>query len=296
MDGPAFYASAGAARSVERLAEMVRKQHDLIAFQQSQATFCIAYPSCGLFLRKPFINFSAFGIPSRVNRDNADACTGSHNEQATALAVHAPSHELVKGTEKIVSIVTALNKRGVDIELRILSGEPHESVLAALADCDFVIDQLYNDIALGALGVEAAHLGKPTVLGGYFAERIRDFVREEDIPPSAYVPPDDLEKAIERLALDSQERARMGDEARTFVKNRWSPSKVGLEFVELIEGRGDPELWCDPQTLDYVLGCGIARHDCIENIRALVEAFGESALMLDDKPLALAAALALLKD
>lgn len=294
MDGPSLYRLATAPDAVGALASTVKRQRELVAFQERHATLCLAHPSCAHFLTRPFVSLAKLGIPSLVRSDEQAPTVPMSASDGVVRALHAPSDVRVKGTERVLRAVAALRDRGVPLELTVVTGEPHERVLEALRGCDFVIDQVYADLPLGTLGVEAARLGKPTVLAGYFAERIDDFLPRGAIPPSLFVLPHDLEGAIEALAIDTEQRRRLGSAAKEFSEVYWSPSVIAEHLVSLLSGRATPDLLCDPFLVDYVLGCGISRDELLDHVEALVNHFGEGALMLHDKPRALAALLTML--
>ena len=45
-------------------------------------------------------------------------------------------------------------------------------VIEALRNCDFVVDQVYYDVAISYVATEAAFLGKPSVIGSYAWEEL----------------------------------------------------------------------------------------------------------------------------
>ena len=87
-----------------------------------------------------------------------------------------PTRAIAQRAARRIEVAKAAHCLGARV-IRILfeSGEAlHlDGILAELARCDFVIDQLYSDYPLPGLATEAAWFGKPTVVGGYAQYAIR---------------------------------------------------------------------------------------------------------------------------
>jgi hypothetical protein len=197
--------------------------------------------------------------------------------------LHSRSHPESKGASTIREAIERLREKGHDIELVEVTGQPNEVVLAELGRCDFVVDQVYSDTPMAGFAAEAAFFGKPAVVGGYGTAS--DWEADpENIPPSAYVEPHEIESAIEKLVVDKEYRLRLGECAHSFVTQRWNAGKVAERFVTLIDGKVPEEWWFDPGRVDYLNGYGLHEARARESVRLALEAGGVKGLGLGDKP------------
>ena len=250
--------------------------------QENYADACVNSPTTAQFQEKPFINWFEIGLPKDVSGYPLYQ-VNSQSEQKVRI-LHSPSNPLAKGTPIILSVIDKLKGKGYPIELVKIEGMPNSKVLEELAQCDFVVDQLYSDTPMATFAAEAAHFGKPAVVGGYFAHVMHSYIRKENIPPSLFVHPDEIEQAIEKLIVDVDYREELGRRAQTFVRTRWAPEAVATRFLRLITGDIPADWWFDPQDIRYVHGGGIPEAHTRKIVRSLVERFGKTSLQIDDKP------------
>lgn len=258
-----------------------RKVARLISLHEKYAQAIITSPTIAQFNTRRLVNWFAVGIPRIIpehfgNKKNAS--------KSSLRALHSPSKPVLKGTSLIKQAVSNLNTKGVNIELILIEGMPNSVVLDEIAKCDFVIDQMYSDQPLATFAVEAAHFGKPAVVGGYFAEVIESYLNPEFVGPSEFVTPANLEMAIERLATDQSYRMELGSRAKQFVDDRWTSRAVAERFVKILSGTAPEEWYFDPRDTTYTDGCGLSRESTAVLIREVVGRHGASALMVDDKP------------
>lgn len=135
---------------------------------------------------------------------------------ARLRVVHAPSKSAVKGTALIEPIVQALHEEGV-IDYRPLSGVPHADMPAVLRDADVVLDQF----VLGSYGVAACEaMAAGAVVIGHVAPEVRDRVQSSTGRelPLVEATPETLEQVLRRLAEASEERSRLAEAGRVFVR------------------------------------------------------------------------------
>lgn len=78
-------------------------------------------------------------------------------ERARPVVLHAPSSRRRKGTEHVVAAC-----EGLDVELRLVEGLPHDEAFPLYRDADIVVDQL-NAGWYGLFAIECMALGKPVV-------------------------------------------------------------------------------------------------------------------------------------
>ncbi|NJL55590.1 hypothetical protein HC928_10625, partial [bacterium] len=160
------------------------------------------------FLTKPFLPFMSAGIPFYQQ----DAYVGvpepeSGEGSSTARILHAPSSQLMKGTQLVRQAVSDLSQEGFDIDYVELSGVPHQHVLEELRKCDFIVEQVFSDLPIAGFGTEAAWFGKPAIVGGYAKKYLADDqISSTHLPPSLYCCPSQLKENIKTLIVDPEYR------------------------------------------------------------------------------------------
>lgn len=260
--------------------ELTGRQKRQILKIERYADVIVNHPPTSHFHERTIISWLAIGIPFAAA--HPPLCGVSVNNPGMRI-LHSPSHPESKGTSLIREAVERLREKGHRLDLIEVVDQPNEVVLYELAQCDFVVDQVYSDTPLAGFATEAAFHGKPAVVGGY--GRQCDWgVAAEMIPPSEFVHPHEIEQAIERLLVDAEYRLGLGERAAEFVKERWSPKEVAKRFVRLAEGE-IPEDWCfDPDSVVYLHGYGLSEARAKQRIQQLIEVGGAQALQLTDKP------------
>lgn len=270
------------AKAADRVVEASKRMSKTIRFQERQANYIVNAPGTGQFHQKKFVNWFSMGVP--VSEAHQPATLDDMPTGRAVRILHSPSKPLIKGSDQIRSVITRLQEKGYSIDFIELKGVPNSKVREELFRCDFVIDQLYSDTPMAFFATEAAHYGKPAVVGGYFSAFVGDYIASGDLPPSAYVMPDKLEEAVTRLIDDDRYRIELGQSAREFVRARWDNRLVAERYLRLLND-DVPESWmCSPQDLSYVGGCGVAQDHLISMGRYIVDHFGWPAFCLDGKP------------
>lgn len=246
------------------------------------ADVVISSPSYAHFHSRSFVQRVIIGRPS-VPEDAKSAPARRHGDGPVRV-LHSPSVPEGKGTPRIREAIAALKSRGLNIDYVEMTGKPNREVLAEIARCDFVIDQLYSDLPIAGFSTEAAAFGKAAVIGGYYCEQIADDLQSRFIPPALFCHPDGIAEAIEKLVVDVKFRTELGDRAREFVLGNWTASKVAARFVRLIEG-DIPEDWLfDPGRIRYLHGMGLSERRAKSIVAAVVRHGGPQALGLTEKP------------
>lgn len=262
-----------ATRSLKRNVDRIERYADAVT---SLATF-------GAFQSNAFITHAAIGFPMAM-KQAATPLVKAHEDAAIVRILHSPSHPIRKGTPHIEQAIKNLQGRGYAIEWVTLSGQPNEVVLRELANCDFVVDQLYADWLMPGFATEAALLGKPTLIAGY------DLVALQQSLPPAYVPPvhachpTDIEAAIEKLIVDVAYRRDLGQQAQTFVRDNWTATRVAERFLRVIEGDVPADWLYDPHDIRFFHGAGVAEARLLPFVRAYIAHYGRAGLYLSDKP------------
>jgi glycosyltransferase involved in cell wall biosynthesis len=241
--------------------------------------------SVSQFASKKCINFLTIGLPFPAikNRDE-----GYDPDDFTKIrpvrVLHSPSHPVSKGSKQIQLAISRLKAMNYNIDYVELSGKSHDQVIQEIIKCDFVVDQVYSDFPLAGFATEAAWFGKPAVVGGYSFEYLKSLVPTDMWPPSRICHPDEIEKAIESMIVNREERLRLGAEAQKFVREKWNAADVARRYLRIIEGDIPDEWWLDPRRVTYPEGGGQPIERSKENIRQMVEQFGVESLQLSHRP------------
>ncbi|MDR1920806.1 MAG: hypothetical protein LBS31_03575 [Candidatus Adiutrix sp.] len=272
-------------KDIQALIKITAEQKAKLSWAEKYADYIVNWPPQAYFNERRFIHGALMGLPRRVSAPGGP--TGPEHcrpiRGVGTKILHAPS-KAGKGTELIRALAARLKEKGRDLEYIEISGQPNEVVLKRLAECDFVIDQAYADTPLAGLATEAAFFGKPAVVGGYFVDQVAKWLDSEDIPPSLYVRPEDMEQAVDKMIVDRQFRLDLGLKARRYVESHCRPAIVAAKYARLINGDA-PESWLrEPARLTYLYGANMPEETVREIVAALIEAGGVKALQLADKP------------
>jgi glycosyltransferase involved in cell wall biosynthesis len=232
------------------------------------------------FHERPIINWLHIGIPFRLSH----APRRPVSDRNEVHIVHAPTRPGPKGTPQIEQAISRLQARGHRIRFTKLVGRTPDEVLAAIADCDFVVDELFSDTTMASFATEAAAFGKPAVVGLEGFEKLRRYTSNDAIPPAAVCRADQVEATIEKLVVDPEYRIAIGQQARRFLEDRWSVRQVAERFVRLMAHDIPDHWWFDPRQLDYLHGWGLTDRRAREVLRTLIAARGVGVLALQDKP------------
>lgn len=290
IDGSRRSKDGGHIPGLESLRSGARRAKARVEFVERYATHIVGAPfSSTHFASTTLINWFAIGVPCPGPASHAigasnDAVDAEMTGRRAIRVLHSPSHPAAKGSAAIQMAIERLRDKGYLIDYVEVINRPNEEVLAELRCCDFVVDQVYSDTPMAGFAAEAAGYGKPAVVGGYGFDYLAKFIPAGMFPPSMACKPSGIEKAIEDLIVDGGLRECLGREARGFVQDKWSPENVAGRYLRLI--RGDiPEEWrLDPDSVEYLHGCGQAEELSRESIRRLVSAYGPEALQVAHRP------------
>lgn len=272
-----------AERFAEAHAVVTARRCRLVRKVERYASVVVCAPNYAQFLSRPFVNFYAVGLPTALP-SGFRSPPPQRSESGRARVLHAPSHVAGKGTAQIRKIIAELQARGLAIEYVEVSGRPNAEVFLEIAQSDFVVDQFYGDSPMAAFAAEAGMLGKPAVVGGYFAAKAMEEITSEFMPPSAFCLPEQLGETIARLARDPDERRQLGADANAFVSTRWAPACVAERFLRLIDSDVPQEWIIEPSRLSYLQGIGLSEDQARANMAALIDRYGYEALGLEHKP------------
>ncbi len=274
-------------KELKRLASRTRRQARRIRGISRHASVVIENPLCGHFHERPFVNWFKLGVPLDVDALLAKPRKTDSTPPRVpgrVRVLHCPSRPEIKGSARIQSAVENLIREGVPLELRMITGVPHAQVLHEIAQADFVVDQLYSDSPLAGFAAEASAFGKAAVVGGYGWKLFPDFLRSEEMPPTAACHPDELENCLRRLALDASYRREVGARTKEFLLKQWSEVAFAERFTRVITGDVPADWWVKPADVRHLQGMGMDADAIKSVIASLVERFGADALHVDHIP------------
>ncbi len=200
--------------------------------------------------------------------------------RAQVHILHAPSRREAKGSDQILRCIEKLKAQGYRINYREMHGVPNSEINRALAECDFVIDQLYSDAPMAGFAAEAASYGKPAIVCGYLGKCVW-----LDRIPTYYCHPHELEGAIKEFITKKDLREKIGLAAREFIQNEWGCKNVARKYVTVFKGSVPSPWMYRPTDIRYVHGWGIKEEELRACLRSYIDEYGVSALQLDDKPM-----------
>ncbi|MCR9132599.1 MAG: hypothetical protein NXI08_08495 [bacterium] len=247
---------------------------------EKYADYIIAAPFNSQFLSKPFINWAEIGIPFEVEKINIQSMPKDNSNQKLRF-LHAPSNTYVKGTKVIRNSIDEIRKAGYQLEYVEIKGQPFATVLKEIEKSDVIIDQVYSDVFLAGLATEAASKGKPSITGGQRLDYLRRFVSNDMIPPFIETTPESLTETLKAIIEGKIDHAKVGIQANKYLAKEVRPEKVAKKIYDLILDKPDKNWFLDPYSITYVHGVGQRPEVTKENIRNLVDKFGDDALGLN---------------
>lgn len=288
---PAYINGAWTDANPAALRRKVRRQKRKLRWLERLATACVNAPGSAHFHERAVVNWFALGVPRSVaslplmEPASSEAVDRTGELSAAPVRiVHSPSKPLVKGTAQIEAAIGRLRQRGFKLEFVLLQGLANEDVLAELRRCDLLVDQLYSDTPMAGLATEAALLGKPALVGGYFARDMPQALGGAPVPPTRFVAPEHFEQALEELVSSAEMRVALANAAVDFVQSEWSCKQVASRMLLILRGTSPANWWFDPANVRYLAGCGLSEDAARERVRRLIDHAGVAALQLADKP------------
>ncbi len=283
IDGTVIYGSyVGTAPTINKLIKITKKQKRLVSRIDKYSYAILDHPPQALFHERKFVSLTNIGIPYDVQ--SKPVLTSESNDTKKVRILHAPSYRSHKGTDSIRKVIEELTAEGKDIDYVEFSNVENHVILDEISKCDLVIDEMYSDAPMATLVVEAASLGKPTVVGGYFADYLDQHYKPNEIPPSVFVKPEKLKSALETLIEDKYLRQSIGLQAKDFVNKEMDRKVVAQKILAVINGVAPEEWYLDPYELDYIYGYGLSKEKIKSIVMEMVKVGGMKALQLYDKP------------
>lgn len=269
---------------IEAYAKITAKRKANIDRIERYADVIINSPSHGQHHTKPFVQRLIVGMPYMPDRQ-LFLKSKPQVEADSVTILHCPSYPEGKGTPQIRSAINLLRAKGYKINYVELTNRPNREVLEELIKCDFVIDQLYSDMAMVGFATEAAFFGKPAIVGGYYSSYQSQDISSDWIPPTLFCLPETIEMAIEKLISDVDFRKSLGERAKEFVESRWVATRCAERVLALIKGDFPKDWLYDPKDCDYILGMGLSRESLLQIVKGMFKNHGIMSFRLSDKPL-----------
>ena len=194
--------------------------------------------------------------------------------------LHAPTNPFIKGTKYIREAIKELKEKGYKINYIEITGMPHYKVLEELAECDFIIDQVFSDTLMASFPTEASCFGKASIVCGYELEKLKTYVSGSMHPPTYTSHSDNIKEAIEYLIVNKDFCINLGEKAQSFVQNQWAVENVTDRYIRLINN-DIPDFWyLNHKNIQNVLGGGLPKEKSRSLIKQMIDKYGVSSLQL----------------
>ncbi|MBE1426397.1 glycosyltransferase involved in cell wall biosynthesis [Desulfomicrobium macestii] len=177
------------------------------------------------------LTLAHFSIDTTGTR--AEFNSGRHDGPIRIL--HAPNHQMIKGTKYFEKAIRELRDEGVDVELVVVSKVPNEEIKRLIAECDVVADQLVVGwYAMFALEGMAA--GRPVLC--YLRPELVDLYTfaglvEPDEIPIVQCSYRDVKETVRSLVENRAELAEIGRKSRGYAEKHHSTEAIGALFDRL---------------------------------------------------------------
>jgi glycosyltransferase involved in cell wall biosynthesis len=150
-------------------------------------------------------------------------------DRARPVILHAPSSRRRKGTEHVVAAC-----EGLDADLEIVEGLPHDQAFERYRNADIVVDQL-NAGWYGVFAIECLALGKPVVTFLHDeAVRRTEEAYGVDVPLRSATA-DTLREALRPLVADAALRRSVGAASRAYAEQLHDVDEIAGQLVALYE-------------------------------------------------------------
>lgn len=289
LDGSCIVEGEAPDQQARRLARLTKRTFRRVRRIERWATYVIGAPySTSQFAQRRFINHFSIGIPYSVSSEEIELLANSQDltrkDERPIVVLHSPSNPAFKGTSRIALAVDNLRTAGYQLDFRVIKSRPNSEVLAALADCDLVVDQVYSDTPLAMFATEAAYMGRCAVVAGYALEELNSLIPEDMVPRSITCRPQDLTATLASLLEDRDYVRNVAQAAQQFVEEKWNSRIVAERYMRILGGDIPQDWWIDPVSVTYVHGTGMSDAEVKKVVSNLISHEGAAALQLGDRP------------
>lgn len=268
------------------LAKEAQRMKKRISLVEKHASYVINHTATSQFFTKPCIRLSDIGLPVPEGlglKNNSSIRNPRSSDQAIRI-LHAPTRPQAKGTPLVNELINKLKNSGLDVEYIELMGKPNHEVLLHLANCDFVIDELYSDVPLATLAAEAACFGKPAITAGHYSE---DYFRDNPntrFSKHLFIQPDELENTIAKLLSDPSNFTEESLTNFSYINTEWRSQKVARKFLQILEGNAPQDWIFQPEEIKYIWGWGLSKDSWVKQVGRFIDECGEESLCLQHNP------------
>lgn len=150
--------------------------------------------------------------------------------KARPMVVHAPTDDLLKGTNFVLKAVEELKEEGLDFDFRLIKDMPNAQALEQYRAADIVIDQILIGW-YGVLAMEAMAMGKAVIayirddLTGYFGAQL----------PLLNANPETIKQVLRGAVKDAELRQEVGRHGRTFVEATHDSRRVARDLAKIYD-------------------------------------------------------------
>jgi hypothetical protein len=270
---------------IQTLRDNVRKKKEKLKFIQQFARITISNPLSAQFQEGQICITQALGIPiDRKKLDARHTVTNYAESLPNHIRIlHAPSAPALKGSDVFRTNIEWLKKKGYKIQYVEITGRSNAEVMKEIDLCDIVVDELYSDSFAAVFAMEAIALGKPVVVGGYGRDELTRHIPAKAAAPTLYQHPDEISDILEKLVANREFLKNAQKTVQGFSKNCLAKS-VASRFIQVFDSTAPASWFMNASDIRYVKGVAAPEDKIARRIQNLIEAFGESALCLDDKP------------
>lgn len=165
-------------------------------------------------------------IPRALNLSEFPMAEPVRNERP--IVVHAPSHQLLKGSEFVAKAVDTLKEEDCKFDYVQIENMPNAEALEHYRRADIIIDQLLIGW-YGVLSMEAMAMGKTVIV--YIRDDLTNFF--SDGMPLLNANPETILEVLRQAINDHELRRAVSARARTFVEQVHDSKIVAAETEAL---------------------------------------------------------------
>jgi glycosyltransferase involved in cell wall biosynthesis len=269
--------------NIQKQYDLVKKQIKTINKFEAYSNVIIGSPlSSSYFAQKDYLDVIKLGRLCQAQFTH-EAIDLNYKINENIKIYHAPSHAPGKGTVIIRSIVSKLIENNKNIEYIELQGLENSEILKRIVDASILIDQVYSDLPLSGLGMEAMACGIPVLVSGYGIEAIKLEYHDNSFPPVIVTNPDNLEHDLKLIIENKDNLIKISQNGIDFIENTWSIEKVAEKYKRIIYGDVEGAWIHRPEKFMYVDGYGLSYKQLSENISAYIKLKGASGLFLSHR-------------
>jgi hypothetical protein len=277
------YCDCFSSESLEDLKKATRRISSNVRMIEKYAEV-IDGPASAAFHTKPYISYNCIGNPVEEVEFQGKIKISNENKCNAVKILHAPSSANAKGTDIIRKTIEGIMSAGYKVEYKEISGVQHKVVLEEIGKADILINQMYSDVPMSMLDVEAGLNGVAVITCGYYAEYYKEDM-PAPIPPTCFCIPEKLEENLIYYILHEEERNALGKAEQNFIKENWMSKQIADRLLQIMEKRIPVEWLYYPEKSYYIWGAGCTKEKVIEKVLFLVDHYGSEALCISENSL-----------